>query len=71
MANEEFKVGDVVMLNSGGPHMTIIKVEDRGAWLMWVDHQQSAALPAKDRIGNLPGVIPFDALTRAPKPHGK
>lgn len=54
-----FRVGDVVRLNSGGPKMTIVKLEDRGGEL--ADVQWMPTL-ASDSIQC--GVFPTSCLTR-------
>jgi uncharacterized protein YodC (DUF2158 family) len=47
----ELQVGDVVILNSGGPHMTVVKVDGTTKWLVllnWTDKTdrgQSVLLP--------------------------
>jgi uncharacterized protein YodC (DUF2158 family) len=33
----DFKIGDVVILKSGGPNMTITKIEDSICYLVWFD----------------------------------
>jgi uncharacterized protein YodC (DUF2158 family) len=43
-----FKAGDVVLLNSGGPKMTISWIENSEAWCVWFDAnhaQQGAKFP--------------------------
>ncbi len=37
MDEQKFKIGDVVELNSGGPLMTVIKVEDDWVGCCWYD----------------------------------
>lgn len=32
---ETFSVGDVVILKSGGPRMTVARVENNKAWCVW------------------------------------
>ena len=35
MSSEEFKVGDVVELKSGGPHMTVSYIKDDSCDCLW------------------------------------
>lgn len=37
MSDEAFKVGDVVILNSGGPKMTVVEVHSSRVKVVWVD----------------------------------
>jgi uncharacterized protein YodC (DUF2158 family) len=41
MPDEQFKPGDVVMLKSGGPHMTITEIEGDKAWCEWFEGYKS------------------------------
>jgi uncharacterized protein YodC (DUF2158 family) len=34
---DQFKPGDTVTLKSGGPHMTITKIDGGRAWCEWFD----------------------------------
>jgi len=34
-SSQKLKIGDVVKLKSGGPTMTVIRVEDEGVYCMW------------------------------------
>lgn len=40
----DFKVGDVVMLNSGGPAMTVSEVNDQIVWTQWFTDTAEPAL---------------------------
>jgi uncharacterized protein YodC (DUF2158 family) len=58
MSLEQFKVGDVVQLKSGGPRMTIMRVEDGGYYFCkWFDN--------KGAIGQ--GEFPGAALIEVPE----
>ncbi|MGO9571979.1 MAG: YodC family protein [Desulfomonilaceae bacterium] len=35
----EFKIGDVVQLKSGGPHMTVYKVDEDEIYTQWFDEK--------------------------------
>lgn len=41
MRDEAFKVGDVVILNSGGPKMTVVEVQSSRVKVVWVDDDDS------------------------------
>ena len=42
MQEEQFKPGDIVILKSGGPRMTIATVEERSALCEWFSDDQQA-----------------------------
>ena len=37
---DDFKPGDTVMLKSGGPHMTVTKVDGDRVWCEWFDEKK-------------------------------
>jgi len=63
-SNQELKTGDTVQLKSGGPPMTIIKVEDEEAYCKWFKGEYH------DKVDS--GHFPFNSLQLVVvKPHKK
>jgi uncharacterized protein YodC (DUF2158 family) len=59
MPTEQFKIGDIVQLKSGGPAMTVVNFDGIG-WLIcnWIDKSQKLQSHA----------FPPDAVIHAPDP---
>ena len=53
-SSQKLKIGDVVKLKSGGPTMTIIKVENEEAYCKWFTGEY------RDKVDS--GYFPFDSL---------
>ena len=49
MADASYEIGSVVMLKSGGPSLTVVKIEKTGVTVMWyaekVEEFRTAVLP--------------------------
>jgi uncharacterized protein YodC (DUF2158 family) len=64
MSDEEevdgLEVGDVVMLRSGGPEMTVTNVGEKDVCVSWATRHQSKADEYEGRINERR--IPYDAL---------
>jgi uncharacterized protein YodC (DUF2158 family) len=39
LMSDKIKMGDVVMVKSGGPKMTVVNIEDNVAYCIWFDNE--------------------------------
>lgn len=52
-SNSPFRLGDVVVLKSGGPHMTVEKVTEDGVEVMWFSNGELSSFGAQLQTGVL------------------